>query len=156
MKRIPPSEKMRQELEALLKGENTGYRNGYDPFHIKTAEGKFCVYKPQVRDTERPFCSKLAAFFRNNSQVLEKLVIETNLVERSLAGAQKDKNNFLFLTEKSALKLVFSVLIRAAKRWRKVSFTKIELNCLDRLKEELGTMEGFQNKQDKQELKGVC
>lgn len=48
------------------------------------------------------------------------------------------------------------MLIRAAKRWRKVSFTKIELNCLDRLKEELGIREGFQNKQDKQELKGVC
>jgi len=61
-----------------------------------------------------------------------------------------------FLTEKSALKLVFSVLIRATKRWRKVSFTKIELNCLDKLKEELGIREGFQNKQDKQELKGVC
>jgi len=85
-----------------------------------------------------------------------RYVRTTNLVERSLAGAQKDKNNFLFLTEKSALKLVFSVLIRAAKRWRRVSFTKTELNCLDRLREELGIMEGFQNKQDKQELKGVC
>jgi len=88
MKRIPASEKMRKELEALLKGvdskefllseilrkgtaiilqelleqevteflgrrhyerqkgENTGYRNGYEPFNIKTAEGKICVYKP--------------------------------------------------------------------------------------------------------------
>jgi len=27
---------------------------------------------------------------------------------------------------------------------------------LDKLKEELGIREGFQNKQDKQELKGVC
>ena len=43
---------------------------------VKTAEGKFCVYKPQVRDAERPFCSKLSAFFRNNSQVLEKLALE--------------------------------------------------------------------------------
>ena len=58
------------------KGENTGYRNGYEAFHVKTAEGKFCVYKPQVRDAEKPFYSKLSAFFRNNSQVLEKLAIE--------------------------------------------------------------------------------
>ncbi|MCD6320245.1 MAG: hypothetical protein J7M03_06135, partial [Candidatus Desulfofervidaceae bacterium] len=30
-----------------------------------------------------------------------------------------------FLTEKSALKLVFSVLIRAAKRWRKVDYVRL-------------------------------
>ena len=425
MKKIPASERMRKELEALLegvnskefllseilrkgatiilqelleqevteflgrghyerqKGEHTGYRNGYEPFNIKTAEGKVCVYKPQVRNTEKPFCSKLAAFFRNNSQVLEKLALEmyarglstrdiedalieatgdmilsktavsnvteilskefeefqnrdlsqfeieylfldaiyetlrarfgiteavlcawgisrdgqkvllhlalgnkesyedwlsflrdmvkrglrtpttvttdgapglikaveavfpkslrircwyhrmqnfcskvpeeiwpeikaeimsirdaagyeqgkqmayefiekykdkfpslvrafkkdldallnhlrlpfrhrryvrtTNLVERGFEEERRRTKIIpCFLTEKSALKLVFSVLIRAAKRWRKVSFTKIELNCLDKLKEELGIREGFQNKQDKQELKGVC
>ncbi len=43
-----------------------------------------------------------------------------------------------FFTEKSALKLVFSVLIRAAKRWRKITFTKVELAQLDRLRDELG------------------
>ncbi|MDL1971274.1 MAG: hypothetical protein LWW94_10005 [Candidatus Desulfofervidaceae bacterium] len=46
-----------------------------------------------------------------------------------------------------------SVLIRAAKRWRRVSFTKTELNCLDRLREELGIKEKFQ---DIQELKEAC
>ena len=77
-------ELLEQELTEFLgrghyerqKGEKTGYRNGYEPFRIKTAEGKICVYKPQVRDTEKPFSSKLAAFFRNNSQVLEKLALE--------------------------------------------------------------------------------
>ena len=58
------------------KGEDTGYRNGYGPFNIKTAGGKICVYKPQVRNTEKPFCSKLAAFFRDNSEILEKLALE--------------------------------------------------------------------------------
>jgi len=118
MKRIPASQKMRKELEELLKGRanegsllselikkgaaiilqelleeevteflgrghyerrrggSTGYRNGYEPFKIKTAEGEIHVYKPQVRNNEKPFRSKLAAFFRNNSQVLEKLAIE--------------------------------------------------------------------------------
>jgi len=47
---------------------------------------------------------------------------------------------------------VFSVLIRAAKRWRRVSFTKTELNYLDRIREELGIMEGLQNKQELQEV----
>ena len=106
---------MRKELKELLKGENTGYRNGYEPSGT------------------------------------------TNLVERGFEEERRRTKIIpYFLTEKCALKLVFSVLIRAAKKWRKVSFTKIELNCLDKLKEELGIREGFQNKQDKQELKGVC
>ncbi|MDL1971068.1 MAG: hypothetical protein LWW94_08880 [Candidatus Desulfofervidaceae bacterium] len=65
MKRIPPSEKMRKKLEALLKGENTGYRNGYEPSGT------------------------------------------TNLVERSLAGTQKDKNNSLFFNREICLKISF-------------------------------------------------
>ncbi len=44
------------------KDVNTGYRNGYEPFKIKTAEGEIYVYKPQVRNSEKPFRSKLAAF----------------------------------------------------------------------------------------------
>ncbi|RLG67096.1 MAG: hypothetical protein DRO11_10540 [Methanobacteriota archaeon] len=43
-----------------------------------------------------------------------------------------------FLTERAALKLVFSVLIRASKRWRRVSFRPTELAYLDRLRKELG------------------
>lgn len=58
------------------KGQQKGYRNGYEPFKIRTAEGKIEVYKPQVRETDSSFCSRLAAFFRNNSEVLEKLAIE--------------------------------------------------------------------------------
>jgi len=46
-----------------------------------------------------------------------------------------------FFTEKSTLKLVFSVLIRAAKRWQKVTFTRTEIAQLDRLREELGIMD---------------
>ena len=66
--------------------------------------------------------------------------------------AVRTRINSCFLTEKSAFKLVFSVLIRAAKRWRRVSFTKTELNYLDRIREELGIMEGLQNKQELQEV----
>ena len=38
--------KDKKELLTINIGENTGYRNGYEPFNIKTAEGKICVYKP--------------------------------------------------------------------------------------------------------------
>jgi len=60
------------------------------------------------------------------------------LVERSFEEEwRRTKIIPCFLTEKTALKLVFSVLIRAAERWRRVKFTGMELNYLDRLREEL-------------------
>ncbi len=58
-----------------------------------------------------------------------------------------------FLTEKSVLKPVFSALIKAARRWRRVSFTRRELNYLDRLRKELGIMDEIENEQ---KLGKVC
>jgi len=43
-----------------------------------------------------------------------------------------------FWTEKSCLKLVFSVLIKASKRWRRVSMGEMELKRIDVLRKELG------------------
>ena len=40
------------------------------------------------------------------------------------------------------------MLIKAAKRWGGVNFTKTELNCPDKLREKLGTKEKFQNTQE--------
>ena len=53
-----------------------------------------------------------------------------------------------FLTEKAALKLVFSVLIRASKRWCRVKITKTELNQLLRLRKELGIADEFSEAQE--------
>ena len=99
--------KDKKELLTInIGGENTGYRNGYEPFNIKTAEGKICVYKPQVRNIEKPFHSKLAAFFRNNSKVLEKLALEmyarglsTRDIENALIEATGDMIFWSFLQE---------------------------------------------------------
>lgn len=52
------------------------HRNGYEPYRIKTGEGKITVYKPQVRNSEEPFQSRLGAFLKGNSDVLEKLALE--------------------------------------------------------------------------------
>jgi len=46
-----------------------------------------------------------------------------------------------FLTEKSALKLVFSTLLRASRRWNRVTFTPLEIMFLDNLREDLGIKE---------------
>lgn len=56
--------------------EEAVYRNGYEPFQIKTSEGKVTVYKPQLRNTEEPYQSRLGSFLKGNSDVLERLAVE--------------------------------------------------------------------------------
>ncbi len=68
-----------------------------------------------------------------------KTVRTTNLVERSFVEEQRRTKVIPgFLTEKSALKLIFSVMIRAAKRWNRIPMNKLELSQLETLRRELG------------------
>ncbi len=68
-----------------------------------------------------------------------KSVRTTNLIERSfLEEKRRTKVIPGFWTEKSCLKLVFSVLIKASKRWRRVSMEEMELKRIDVLRKELG------------------
>jgi putative transposase len=55
-----------------------GHRNGYEPGHLRTAEGEIPVQVPQVRDWigEGPYRSSLMAFLRGNSDVLNRLAAE--------------------------------------------------------------------------------
>jgi putative transposase len=64
----------RREVDEPLKG----YRNGYEPGRLRTAEGEITVQLPQVRGwaEEGPYRSRLMGFLRGNSDVLEKLAVE--------------------------------------------------------------------------------
>ena len=55
-----------------------GHRNGYEPGHLRTAEGEIPVQVPQVRDWIEggPYRSSLMAFLRGNSDVLNRLAAE--------------------------------------------------------------------------------
>lgn len=53
-----------------------GYRNGYEPGRIRSAEGGVSVQVPQVRDSMEPYRSTLMDFLRGNSDVLEELVVQ--------------------------------------------------------------------------------
>jgi len=55
---------------------NNGYRSGYKERSVNTAEGKIPVFRPQVRDSDMPFASKLWQFLKGNSDVLQYLVME--------------------------------------------------------------------------------
>lgn len=63
--------------------EPVGYRNGYKPGHLRSAEGEIEFAVPQVRGSEQPYRSKLLAFLRGNSDVLEHLV--TQMYSRGLS-----------------------------------------------------------------------
>lgn len=75
-----------------------GYRNGYAPAGIDTAEGQVVVQVPQVRDTPEPYHSRLIGFLRGNSEVLERLAVEmyarglsTRDIEDALQEATGDR-----------------------------------------------------------------
>jgi putative transposase len=56
--------------------EHRGYRNGYEPGRIRTAEGEIVIQVPQIREAPETYRSGLMAFFRGNSDVLERLAVE--------------------------------------------------------------------------------
>jgi hypothetical protein len=49
--------------------EHRGYRNGYEPGRIRTAEGEIVVQVPQVRDAPQTYRSRPMTFLRGNSDV---------------------------------------------------------------------------------------
>ena len=56
-----------------------GWRNGYEPRRLRTAEGALLVHLPQVRGTEEPFRSRLAEGLARGSARLEGLVAQMYL-----------------------------------------------------------------------------
>lgn len=151
MKRLPPSDKMRNELrrylaqgtmakESMISGlaqratqmivqelleeeakEFVGreyyersnkaeavHRNGYEPFRVKTGEGKLTVYKPQVRNSEEPFQSRLGVFLKGNSDVLEKLALEMyarGLSTRDIEDALQEATGERVLSKSAASRI---------------------------------------------------
>jgi transposase-like protein len=53
-----------------------GWRNGYEPGKVRTADGILEIDLPQLRATEEPYHSRLARMFREGSDVLGKMVTE--------------------------------------------------------------------------------
>jgi putative transposase len=70
------------QAEALGRGryerrdEPRGYRNGYEPGTLKTAEGVLRVQVPQIRGREEPYRSTLWGELANTSEVLKTLIVE--------------------------------------------------------------------------------
>lgn len=70
------------------------HRNGYEPGHVKTAEGVMQVQLPQVRGLDEPYRSRLWSELPRTSESLKSLVLEmyvngmsTRDIEQSLEDA---------------------------------------------------------------------
>lgn len=174
MKKIPPSERIRKEIDELLQegtkgnllgrvlhegmrlivqemyeAEATdflerghyersggrdlrGYRNGYEPRKIKTAEGVLEVELPQVRDTVEPFVSKLKTFLRGNTGCLEKLAAEMyarGLSVRDIEDALIEGTGDMVLS-KSCVSKVTEILWEDYERFRQRELSEYEIEYL--------------------------
>jgi transposase-like protein len=100
---------------------NDGYRNGYKPRNLKSANGILQVALPQVRDTDGDYHSKLAKKFKNGSDALHKLV--TEMYVRGLSTDDVEKT-FLDIfgrkiISKSGVSKITEHLVEEFDTWRK-------------------------------------
>jgi putative transposase len=124
-----------------------GYRNGYEPRRIKTAEGVLEVELPQVRDTVEPFVSKLKIFLRGNTGCLEKLAAEMyarGLSVRDIEDALIEGTGDMVLS-KSCVSKVTDILWEDYEgfRQRDLSGYEIEYLFLDAIYESVRKLAGI-------------
>ena len=70
------SDAVGRERYERAEGAAAGYRNGYRPGKIRTAEGMVEYAAPQVRDTPEPFVSAIRAALGGRTEALEQLAVE--------------------------------------------------------------------------------
>ena len=121
--------------------EHRGYRNGYEPGRMRTAEGEIVVQVPQVRDAAQTYHSRLAGFLRGHSDILQRLAVEmyarglsTRDIEDALSEATGDR-----LLSRTAVSEVTEVLWEEYEAFaqRDLSGFEVEYLFLDAVYESL-------------------
>ncbi len=192
MNRIPPSERIQKQIDALLEGEwangdelvtklillgaqhlgqemleqevtdylgrghyerreesneNRGYRNGYRPARMDTAEGRVQLQVPQVRESPEPYRSTLVDFLRGNSDVLERLAVEMytrGLSTRDIEDAFREVTGDLLLS-RTAVSVITDQLWADYQAFseRDLSCFEVEYLFLDGVYESLRRLAGL-------------
>ena len=128
------------------KGERRGRRNGYEPLGLDTAEGRLELWAPQVREGEEPFRSRLQAFLRGRTEVMERLVTEMyvhGLSTRDIEAAFTDATGGCILP-RSVVSEVTERLWQEYRAFRERDLSDLEVEYLfaDGLYESLRRMFG--------------
>ena len=85
-----------------------GYRNGYRPGKLKTAEGLVCFSAPQVSDRDEPYRSRIKEHLKGQSEELEKLAVELyarGLSTRDIEAAFSDDLGQLLLSRSAVSRM---------------------------------------------------
>jgi transposase-like protein len=126
--------------------EHRGYRNGYEPGRMRTAEGEIIVQVPQVRDAPQTYHSRLVDLLRGHSDVLQRLAVEmyarglsTRDIEDALSEATGDR-----LLSPTAVSQVTEMLWKQYEAFapRDLSGFEVEYLFLDAVYESLRLQSG--------------
>ena len=85
-----------------------GYRNGYEPSTLRTAEGRLDILRPQVRDGESSFESKTWPHLKKNTDQLEHMAVEMYVrgcSTRDVEALLKDEQGRILLSKSSVSRL---------------------------------------------------
>lgn len=122
--------------------EAVGYRNGYKPGRMRSAEGEVELAVPQVRDTEQPYRSRLMDFLKGNTDVLDYLVLQMytrGLSTRDVEDAFRDPLTGEPLLGRTAISEITDSLWEDYQRFcvRDLSVFEVEYVFLDAVYESL-------------------
>jgi putative transposase len=118
-----------------------GYRNGYRPKTVTTAEGRVDVQMPQLRQTVTPFHSHVVDFLERNTDVLERLVAEMyarGLSTRDIEDTLRDATGERLITRTDVSAITESLWTEyVAFRDRKLDGYEVQYLFLDAVFEPL-------------------
>jgi putative transposase len=102
------------------RGEQLGYRNGYEDGTLKTAEGVLRVKLPQVRGREEPYRSPLWRQVATTSDVLKRLIVEMYVGGMSQRDIESSLESALgqFVLSKSTVSELADTLSEEYEAWR--------------------------------------
>jgi transposase-like protein len=112
--------------------ERRGQRNGYEPLSLDTAEGRLDLWAPQVRGGEERFGSRLLAFLRGRTEVVERLVTEMyvhGLSTRDIEAAFTDATGGCILS-RSVVSEVTERLWQEYQAFRERDLSDLEVEYL--------------------------
>jgi len=106
-----------------------GRRNGYEPAHLESAEGRIELEAPQVRDSSEPFQSRLLGFLKGRTEIVDRLVTEMyahGLSTRDIEAAFTDATGKSVLS-KSAVSEVTEKLWQEYQAFRQQRWDEVEV-----------------------------
>lgn len=126
----------RERYERVERGEagaasaTTGYRNGYKPARVDTAEGRVTLAVPQVRQSPIPFQPAAVGVLRGRSAELERLVIEMSargLSTRDIEDTFRDPVSGQPLLSRTAVSEITEALWTEYQAFQERSLAEVEV-----------------------------